>query len=179
MLTDTHEESPERPLRRYWPHEFTKRRKFDRQAENTPYLEWLSGFFESFDDSDGDNDDSDHSSKIEDEASEWISNHPTYDEEEDEASNVSNVRRFMFGLDGEEDPQFEVVASFCERACNKRVATDTVGRDTKSVALLDDRTTSATNRSGTFPVKQGDQRWPYLGPLTAQQLREKLSKKVV
>jgi hypothetical protein len=183
MLTDTDEESPQLRLRRYWPHEFTKRRKFDRQAENGPYLEWLS-VVESFDDSDEDNHDSNHSSDVEDEASEWISDQPTYDEEEDEPSNQSSVRRFMKGLAGEENTlsypdQIEVVASFCEQARNKSVETNTMGRGTKSVAILDDRTTSATNRSDTFPVKQRHQCQPYLGPLTAQQLREELSKKVV
>jgi hypothetical protein len=182
MLTGTHEESPERPLRRYWPHEFTKRRRFNSQAENRPYLEWLS--VESFDDSEEENDDSDHSIDVEDDASEWISDQPTYDEEEDGANNQSNVRRFMKGVAGEEDTlsypdQVEVVASFCEQDCNKGVKTNTVGRDTKSVVLLHDRTTSAASKSGTFHVKQGHRCLPYLGPLTAQQLREELSKKVV
>jgi hypothetical protein len=134
-------------------------------------------------DEDDDDDESDHSSDDEDEASEWISDQPTYGEKEDEASNQSNVRRFMKGL-GEKDTlsypdQIEVVVSFCEQACNKVVETDNVGRDTKSVALLDDRTRGATNRSDTFPVKQGQQSRQYMGPLTAQQLREELSKKVI
>jgi len=159
-LTDTHE-----ALRRYWPQEFTKRRKFDLQAENRPYLEWLSELFESFDDCDEDNDDSDHSSEV---------------EEEDEASNQSIVRRFMIGMDEDNlsyPDQLEVVASFCEQACNKGVRPNKVRRGT--VALLDDSTTSAVSKSDTFPMKQGHRCRPYPGPMTAQQLREELSNEVI
>jgi hypothetical protein len=184
MLTDTHEDPPQWSLRRYWPQEFTKCRKFNRQAENTPYLKWLSDVSESFDDHDEDNDDSDQSNDIDDEASKWISDQPTFVEEEGEASSQSIVSRFMKGtVRGEATIQYpdqiEVVTSFCEQACNKGVETNKVRRDTNSVALLDDSTTSAARKNDTFSMEQGHRCRPYPVLLTAQQLREELSKEVI
>lgn len=171
MRTDTREEFPHRPLRRSWPQEFITRRKFNRQAENQPYIEFLQTPFcdsdEDEDDGDDDVGDDDCSGEDEDE----VGGHG------DKSENINeNVRRFMRGMTGDEDTlqyrdQVEQVASFCEQE-SLEVETRTTGRNRKVVALLDDR-----NDRGTIVMKQGDCR-PYLGPLTSQELGKELSKPV-
>ena len=174
MPTYTQEEFPRQLLPCYWPQEFTKRRQFDRQAENQPYLEFLKT---SFDDCDEDGD-FDYSSDGEDGPSESIIEDSSDDKEVEACSQHTNVRLFMKGITGNGDnmqyrDQVEQVASFCEQAKFREVDTETTAKDRKGVALLDDR-----NNSGTIPNKQEHCR-PYLGPLTSQQLREALSRKVV
>ena len=59
ILTDTNEEFPHQPLPCYWHQEFRKRRRFNRQAENQPYIEWLQAIFNDGDEDreEGSNDD--------------------------------------------------------------------------------------------------------------------------
>jgi len=165
----------------YWPLEFTKRRRFDRQAENQPYIEWLQTHYDDGDeeeeeDVDGSNENEDevdgHRDKIENK------DENRNDNKDPEACNGnSNVRIFMRGMDGDEDAlqyfdQVKQVAGFCKQASFWNLETGTTSKNRKSVALLDDR-----NDGGTILVKQGHCR-PYLGPLTPQQLDEELSRKV-
>jgi len=169
MRTDTHEEFPHRSLRRCWPREFTTRRKFNRQAENQPYIEFLQTSFCDGDEDEDEDDVGDDECSGEDE--DEVSGHRDRSENKDE-----NVRRFMRGMTGDEDTlqyrdQVEQVASFCEQA-SLEVETRTTSKNRKVVALLDDR-----NYHGTIVVKQGDCR-PYRGPLTSQELGKELSKPV-
>lgn len=186
MLTDKHEEFPHQLLPCYWPLKFTKRRRFDRQAENQPYIEWLQTQYDDGDDDEeeeDDDDDVDGSSENENEVDghrDKIENKDENrnDDKDPEACNGhSNVGIFMTGMDGDEDAlqysdQVEQVAGFCKQASFRDLETGTTSKNRKSVALLDDR-----NNGGTIPVKQGHCR-PYLGPLTWQQLGKELSRKV-
>lgn len=188
MLTEANlvNEFPPRSLVRSWPQLFTTRRQFDRQAENQPYLEWLTN---RFGDGYDDNEDSDQASDDEDETSEMSSkeedgvevcNQGTVGSKEEVTVRdpASPVRRFMEGMVGNEDllpyrDQVEVVSTFCEQAGYKECETQSPSKDKKVVALLDER-----NNSGALPTTRGNSR-TYLGPLTAQQLKDALSKKVV
>ncbi|KAH6714526.1 hypothetical protein BKA61DRAFT_440468, partial [Leptodontidium sp. MPI-SDFR-AT-0119] len=80
--------------------------------------------------------------------------------------------RFMIGMVGEDDSlmsrdQVDLVASFCE----KSKAETNEKEKRKLVALLDERC-----MDGTMTDKRGFYR-PYQGPLTCQELRERLSRK--
>jgi hypothetical protein len=181
MQSETHEEFPRQFLPCYWPREFTKRRQFNRQAENQPYIEFLQAQYDDGDDDE--EDDAYGSSGDEDE----VDGHRGKTENKDENRNDdkdaeacngrNNVRLFMTGMDGDEDAlqycdQVEQVAGFCKQASSRDLETGTTGKNRKSVALLDDR-----NDAGTILVKQGHCR-PYLGPLTSQQLGKELNRKV-
>jgi hypothetical protein len=201
MLTEPHEDCPQRSLRRFWPETFCSTdRKFDRQAENQPYIEWLQpqqltddigpqdGSGEEEDE--GDNDDADDLSNDEDEESK-------VDEQRDEDGQEE------VNSQGEEDESKEVdwdgkkIAEICKgrsivRAFMEGMIDDenllpycdqvevvasfaeqsTSHNIEKPVALLDDRT-----YDGTIPGKQDNCR-RYLGPLTSRQLRVELGKQV-
>jgi len=159
----------------YWPPEFfRKRRRFDRQAENQPYIEWVQA---SFGDNDEDDEDDyvDESSEAEDEVewrrdkSESKGEKGNYYKDAKASKGHGKVRLFMKGMTGDEDKlqyrdQVEQVARFCEQASFRELG--------KHVALLDDR-----NDGGTILEKNGHYR-PYQGPLTSQRLCEELRKKV-
>jgi hypothetical protein len=159
-----------------WPEVFTKRRSFNRQVENQPYIEFLKSQLFN-----GEEDD------IENEVEDEVEGHrdalgnqdeKLSDDKGIEACNrYSDVRRFMEGTGEDTDFQYrdqvEMVASFCEQA-NLRELKRKSGQkalDGKGVALLDDRI------GGIMADKKGHCR-PYLGPLTGQRLREELRKKV-
>jgi hypothetical protein len=186
MSTKTREEVPHQSLRRHWPQIFTKRRRFDRQRENQPYIEFLQtqlfdGEEEDLEDdisSDGNDDDS-----SEDENEEYggeddrKSQIPMDTKDGGACSGHSNVRLFMTGLVGDEETheyrdQVEQVASFYEHARSRELETG-MSLDEKRVALLDDR-----NIGGPTQRKKGQCR-PYLGPLTSKRMHEELSKKVI
>ena len=189
MPTEPHDDSSSQFLRCAWPTEFTKRRNFSRDAENEPYLRWLQT---DFDDGVEDEDEGNLSSEYEDddfsnesegeiegyrEKSEYqgplgraCNNH-----ENETCDRNKNVRLFMKGRMGEEESlpysdQVEEVARFCEQASLESETKP--GQDRKLVALLDDR-----NIGSRADAMEGHCR-PYLGPLTAQQLYQELSKKV-
>jgi hypothetical protein len=167
MLSHTDEESPRQQLRCHWPQLFTERRNFSRQAENEPYIEWLKA---SFDNSERYSNESDYLSDGEDLSSESNYEEDEEDKERGDCSPETDVRLFMNGMVGDSLMQYrdqvDLVAKFCEQAKFKRVKTD------KAVALLDER-----SNSGDVFGNRGRCR-PYLGPLTAQQLKTELSKKV-
>jgi hypothetical protein len=171
MTTETEEESPHQPFRQSWPKLFTQRRQFDRGCENQPYIEFLQT--QRFEDEDEEyssiGDDDDDISLIASDS----------DTEGNEIPNCnSNVRLFMTGTTGDEEleylDQVEQVASFCEQASVKRGQYGTnCGQDMKSMALLDDRITGGTSSSDEKRPSRASK-----GPLTAQQLRDELSRKV-
>jgi hypothetical protein len=189
MLTGKREEFPHQFLPCYWPLEFTKRRRFNRQAENQTYIEWLQTKYNDGDD-DGDEEEEEEEKEDVDGSSEnedKVDGHRDKIENKDENRNDdrdpeacnghSNVEIFMIGMDGDENTlqygdQVEQVAGFYKQASFTDLETRTTGKTRKSVALLDDR-----NDGGANPVKQGHCR-PYLGPLTSQQLGKELSRKV-
>jgi hypothetical protein len=183
MLTDTHEEFPPQSLRCYWPQEFfVKRRRFHRQAENQPYIEWLQASFDDGDEDDEDDEDDYVDDSSEDEDQDVVDGQRDKGEHKDENRNDGKdteaseaceghgkVRLFMKGMTGDEDKlqyrdQVEQVARFCEQT--------SFGELERHVALLDDR-----NDGGTNLKKEGYCR-PYQGPLTSQRLAEELIKKV-
>jgi hypothetical protein len=177
MLTDTQDGFRHRG----WPQLFSaKRRKFSRQAENQPYIEWLHSFNDNEGDGDedddededgepgeggdgdDDDDDVDESSADRDEADEHAHS-------ADPCNGYSAVRHFMKGTTGDEErlqfqDQVEVVAGFRQLP--------TFRKSEKRVALLDDR-----NDGGTILEKQGHCR-RYQGPLTSKELCEELGIKV-
>jgi hypothetical protein len=180
MLTETHDEFPPQSLRCYWPQEFFgKRRRFHRQAENQPYIEWLQASFDDGDEDDEDDEDDYVDDSSEDEDQDEVDGQRDKSEHKDENRNDGKdteaseghgkVRLFMKGMTGDEDTlqyrdQVEQVAGFCEQA--------SFGELERHVALLDDR-----NDGDTILQKQGHCR-PYQGRLTSQQLCEELRKKV-
>jgi hypothetical protein len=185
MLTGTNEDSPPRSLCRSWPLErFKIRRKFDREAENQPYIEWLQDSFDkgdenSEDDEDEDDDDGDDASTEENNPEDDVDElgdqvelkcaNESEDKKTEAFTRLNILRRFMKGMPEDEDrlsrDQVDVVSGFYEQGTSKEEAE-------KPVALLDDR-----KYGGTITVKRKHRR-PYLGPLTSQQLRDELSKKV-
>ena len=169
---------------------FTKRRNFSRQAENVPYIQWLQSDFEDdIEDGDEDNlsseyDDDEFSNESEGEVEGSREKNESQDQAWDnddsqDCSHQSNVRLFMKGMIGDEKSlpyidQVEVVARLCEAASLRESMEETsLGQNRKHVALLDDRIISGDR----FGAKDGHCR-PYLGPLTAQQLRQELRKNV-
>lgn len=177
MLAETN--NLPRSLVRSWPQLFTTRRQFSRQAENQTYLEWLNNRFGDGND-DGDEDEtSELSSKDEDDDMEVCTNVMAGSREETKVRPQNSiVRRFMEGMVGEKDlllyrDQVDVVSYFCEQAGFKKGETRSPSEDRKVVALLDER-----NNSGNLSMACGASR-PYLGPLTSEQLRDALSRKVI
>jgi len=138
---------------------------------------------------DGEEDDDDVSSELEDEVE--VEGHREKLENEDEYRNGdkgaescnerSDVRDFIVGMTGNEETlqypdQVEQVASFYEQGNFGESETKT-GQGRK-VALLDDR-----NICGTIFVNQGPFQCtghcrPHLGPLTSEELYEELERKV-
>jgi hypothetical protein len=193
MVTESPHESSHQALRRYWPQEFTKRRVFNRQDENRPYIEYIKSLQVLFDNAneDEEEDGEDDDTEDRDESSENVDEDEDEDGDEDEvdkhggmneiqdenridAKDVTSctkhgtVKLFMKGVEGEEDAlqyldQVEQVASFCAPQSFKDLA--------KHVALLNDSNGIA------IPGKMREC-GPYQGPLTAQQLRDELSKEV-
>jgi len=157
---------PHQSLRCCWPQEFFKRRLFDRQAENQPYIEWLQA---SFDDGEEDGDENNEDDDFVDSNEDEDEVDGQGDESKKRDENRNNVRIFMKGNIGDDDTlqyrdQVERVAEFCEQPSIKEPE--------KHVVLLDDR-----SNSGTIQEKRGHSR-PYPGPLTSKQLWEVLSKEV-
>ena len=146
-----------------WPHLFTSRRQLNhrsRKTENVPFIEYLVRPLEGAEVGDSDDDEDEG---VEDD----VDAQSNYGEPEDDDSysELSNVRRFMIGDDiSMSRDQVDLVASFCE--------TSGVEPDQKPVAMLDERC-----RGSAISDKRGLSRL-YPGPLTCQQLRERLSKKV-
>lgn len=193
MPTETHSIFPLQYLPCCWPLEFTKRRKFDREAENQTYIEFLQTRYDDGDDDD-DNDDGDDGDDDDDvdnlsEDGDEVDGH-NRDESENKNENLnndkdgeayngqSNIRLFMRGMTGDEDTlqypdQVEQVASFSEQASRRGFETGPTGKNENRVSLLDDR----MNEGGTIFEKGGHCR-PCWSPLTAQQLRGALSRKV-
>jgi len=152
-----------------WPQLFTSRRQLNnrsRRTENVPFIEYLITPVEEAeagDNNEGD-DDEDNGDNMDDEED------PEIDcgeyEDDDSDKDQSNVRRFMVGDENlMSRDQVDLVASFCESAG--------VEPDGKPSAMLDERC-----RGSIITEKRGLPR-PYLGPLTSQQLRERLSRKVI
>jgi hypothetical protein len=193
MPTETHEELPRRPLQSCWPDKFTKRRPFDRPAENQPYIEYLRtpkfiGEEDEADVSSEEDEEDDVSNENEDEVEgyrEKVENEDEYRNENKGAESCNgygDVRLFMTGATRDEETlkycdQVEEVASFCEQTSVRELERKT-GQYRKRVALLDDR-----NVCGTVSGNQGHCQCtghcrPYLGPMTPQQLVKELKKKV-
>jgi hypothetical protein len=183
-MTETNEGSPHRSLCRSWPlQDFNKHRTFDREAENQPYIDWLQDSFDkgvenSEDDEDDEDEDDDASTEgndLRDEVDgqgdeiEMKDENVSEDRKTDAYGQLGIVRRFMEGMPGDEDrlsrDQVDVVSGFHERGTTRE-------ESEKFVALLDER-----KHDGNVLVKRKHRR-RYLGPLTSQQLRRELSKKV-
>lgn len=203
MPAETHDEPLYQPLRCQWPSIFTRRRQFDRQSENQPYIEFLQTLrFDAEEEEEEDdeelnseNDEGEYASSDDDDdySIETTENAVGWDREKIEIEgrvrsrnddttswkSCSNVRLFMTGLMGDEDSlqyrdQVKEVVGFCEGAGLEVESNGHGHYGTKRVALLDDR-----NRGGTtVDVHSRSCRRPYLGPLTAQQLQQELCKKV-
>ena len=186
MSPDNHGRSPHESLHCCWLQELTKRRKFNKYAENEAYIQFLDAEFdnggEDVDEIYGDDDNIDFSNENGDPFP------GPSDRSEDQTENANGaidaeafsrpkiVRLFMKGMLGDEDKlpfrdQPETVARFCEKESTK-LDSGSVGKNTKTVALLDDR-----NDGGIIFAKEGNCR-PYLGPLNSQQLRNELSRQV-
>lgn len=179
MLTDTKEGTPHLALRCHWPKELRQRRRFDREAENQPYVEWLRDGFdvgeedlaENDDDEDDDDGDDDFSGNTDEEDD--VDKHGgmsgiRYGKDAGAYDDHDIVRRFMEGTIGEETAlpypdQVERVADFCEQKIS--------GENQKPVAILEDNDGNFISRKGCAMPDQG--------PLTAQQLRQALSKEVM
>ena len=192
MSTENPEEYP-RYLSCSWPEKFTKRRQFNRPAENETYIEFLRtpkfpGEEDEADvsgeEEDDDDDDDEGSSEHGDEdgpPEEKLQDEDEYrneDRDNESSGGYSEVRLFMTGLVGDEEAlqyndQVEVVASFCEQTSIRELERKT-GQYRKRVALLDDRNICGTASDSHCT---GHCR-PYLGPLTSQQLAKELRKKV-
>lgn len=174
MSNQTHEDFPHEFFQCHWPEEFTNRRSFNRKAENQTYIEFLNTKFEDGDeDEDGEGTSSDEEDGGEDYGDE------SWKDDEDAASRDKQnvVGLFMKGITGDEDTpmyrdQVDLVAMFCERASFKNWEREEEEENRKHVALLDER-----NISVIIADKKGHCR-PYLGPLTCQELCERLSRKV-
>jgi hypothetical protein len=170
MWTERHEEVPRQLLQPYWPEKSTKRRIFDRPAENQPYIEFLRT--QKFD---SENDEADASS--DDDNDNVSSNHEEeYRSDKNDAERMSDVRLFMKGMTGDENrlnyrDQVDQVASFCERASSSKPKTNN-GKGGKSVALLDEK------RIGSTIAGKNEHCTPYSERLTSQELLEYLSRKV-
>jgi hypothetical protein len=165
MPTDTHK-LPRRAWQRSWQKEFTQQRHFRPAEENKTYLDFLQSIVRNFPEI-ADEEDGGEGEEIENE------NNTEEDENIDrDASNdiygYNKVRRFMTGAQGDDQAlqqdQVEQVAGFCDQA---------MAENKRRVALLDDR-----NNGRNIGVEHGSSR-PYLGPLTVQQLVQKLSKPVI
>src|SRR5437016_5796634 len=116
MSTEIHEDVPHQSLRCCWPEQFTKRRVFDRETENQPYIKYLGtplfyGQKDEVEDEEDEEDDSevdDSSNEHEDEVEGHRDTLGNQDEKlndgkDTEACNRdSNARRFMEGT-GNED----------------------------------------------------------------------------
>ncbi|PVH77592.1 hypothetical protein DL98DRAFT_266334 [Cadophora sp. DSE1049] len=160
-----------------WPQLFTARRPFNhrsRETENLPFIEYLVKPSEEADEDDGEeygsNEDGGNEDEIDDEDD--VPSDEDEDEDAESCSEQSDVRRFMIGMVGEVDrlmsrDQLDLVASFCEES--KTETNESEKR--KPVALLDERC-----MDGTMSDKRGFYR-PYPGPLTCQELRERLGRK--
>ena len=148
-----------------WPELFTSRRQLNhrsRKTENVPFIEYLVRPLEWAEVGDSDEDE-EMSDKDEDEE-DAQSNYGEYGDG-DSYSEQSPVRRFMMGDDiSMSRDQVDLVASFCETSGSEP--------DGKPIAMLDERC-----RGSIISDKRGLPR-PYPGPLTYQQLREHLSRKV-
>lgn len=165
-------------LRCCWPQKFTKRRQFNRQAENQPFIEYL--LTQTFD---GEEDDDDVSSKLEDELDghrkklENKDEHWINDKGAESCNECSNVRLFMTGMTGDEGgpkyrDQVDQVVSFCERASSTKSETER-GEDRKCLLLLDDRNIGDNTR------EKKDRGRLYHGAMTPQELLVELSKQVL
>jgi hypothetical protein len=186
MSTDKRAESPHEFLRCCWPQEFTKRRRFNRRAENETYIQWLQGNFdnggEEVDEVDSDDDGVDSSRDARNPAaapndnSENKADTSNDDNDVEDCNDYRNVRIFMEGMLGDENAlpyrdQVEKVAKFCEQASLERDPRS-LGKNRKAVSLLDDR-----NDGGTISGRGGHCR-PYLGPLSPRRLRKELGRQV-
>lgn len=167
------------PHRRWdcsWPQLFTERRPFNhwsRKTENVPFIEYLAGIGEEVVEDAADEhhnydgcDEDDDQVEGQDEAAhgEEDGGHLEYGNEEDD------VRRFMIGADDIliSRDQVDLVANFCEKSKDNPHLEEA----RKHVALLDERCLhdAISDRRGLHR--------PYLGPLTTQQLSERMSRKV-
>jgi hypothetical protein len=164
--------------------EFTKRRKFDRQAENQAYIDFLKADFDDGEEVEGEGDLPSDEEEEEEEDNDSGGEDSSF-ESEDEAENddpeacnrYSNVRLFMQGMARGRDKsvsldQFTRVAEFCKLA-SLNLKTKP-GQNMKHIALLDDRNMGRSVVDGN----KGNCR-PYPGPLTTERLRQELSRKVI
>ena len=175
-------EVPRQTWQRFWPHEFTQQRQYNRPEENKSYLEWInnwvydsdrSGFEnggeESEDEDEDEEEDGDRDGVIDDEQQKiGVNENATNQEQKVDKSDGCNgkVRTFMAGAGWDDlymqHDQVELVAGFCEHAPSE---------DAAPVALIDDRNSVSNARV--------DCSRPYLGPLTPEQLRDELGKQVI
>jgi hypothetical protein len=197
-LQDYPSPEPVRSLWCTWPAIFTKRRNFSRQAEDEPYIDHLQKLLfsdeQEYDEEEGEEEDEvdkEHISSECDESDNYEEVSPksgrgvewdrsqinVLTESWNRGNQPSIVRLFMRGSLGEEDDfahrdQVEKVARFCEEV--QRPDRNLRGQH---VALLDDRNCMGIVPSNEAISPSGTCR-PYLGPLTAERLRQELSKKV-
>jgi hypothetical protein len=189
MATKTPKDFSHESLRCSWPIDFTKRRKFNRDSENQPYIEYLEqrrylgeedvdDDEEEEEDEEGEDDDGDSVLSEDDQPSNAPEDEIEGNEDDkldlgnitDDGHPMSNVRRFMKGMTGDEESLenydlVDEVANFCEKG-------SVGGVQKKYVAIIDER-----NHYGTIVDKRGHCR-TNLKPLTLEQMRDKLSKKV-
>lgn len=178
-----------------WPELFTNRRDFNPQAENQPYLEYLqtpnfNGEGDDHEDDWSSEEDEDISFEQEDDVEdkgredESVEVAKNWDDgqDADASSKLSNARLFMMGFPEDDatlkyPDQVDQVADFCESS-NMEKFDEILGKDLRSVALLDDSNICGTAHDYQGPWKCRGHCRPYLGPLTRQALYEELRKKV-
>jgi hypothetical protein len=183
MPAESGKESPHEALQCCWPVEFTKRREFDRQAENQAYIDFLKVDFDDGEEaedeghlpSDEEEEEEDNDSGGEDSAFE--SEDEAENDDPEACNRYSNVRLFMQGTARDREKsgpldQFTTVAEFCKLA-SLNLKTKP-GQNMKPIALLDDRNMGGSVVDGN----KGNCR-PYPGPLTTERLRQELSRKVI
>ncbi|KAF4632047.1 hypothetical protein G7Y89_g6081 [Cudoniella acicularis] len=181
-----------------WPEKFTKRRKFDRNTESQPYIEYLETQLydgEEEEDEDEDEEDADEEDADEDADEEGDDKNDISSEDDDstnEPEDQGEGRQDTLGYQDEKRNSGKGTETCDRGSVFRRFMKGWIGDEDenqvdevasfcetsprnalnpKSVALLDDR-----NDGGIKFDKKGHYR-PNLGPLTLQEFYEKLSKR--
>ncbi|KAG4422038.1 hypothetical protein IFR04_004779 [Cadophora malorum] len=143
------------------------------KTQNVPFIEYLAGIGEEVVEDEADEHHNYEDGCVENDDQVEGQDEPSHDEEDGGQPEYGNeeddIRRFMIGADDIliSRDQVDLVANFCE----KSKADPHVEEKRKHVALLDERCMhdAVSDRRGLHR--------PYLGPLTSQQLCERMSRK--
>jgi len=202
MPSDTRENFPHHFLSCHWPQEFKSRRRFFRQLENEPFVEYLQkhpernrddGAIESsdtYEDNSDENDESEEDESEDDDSEEDEDEEDDGEEENQYGDEEKEMEEYQSHQTGDKNAEAwnsrSTIRKFMEGLDEEALTyPDQVakvvdfceqGSSTESkkyVALLND-----TNDGGTGPKKRPYCR-PYKGPLTSQRFRDELEKAVI